>query len=156
MNHNDRLTRLRYALDIKDSDMIEIFRLGGETVTKEEYLSMLRKKNEDDYELELSDESFERFLNGIIISQRGAKKDSPEPVFELRQGNANNVMLKKLKIALKLTSDEMLDILEGVGVTVSKSEMSAFLRKEGHKNYKTCGDNYTRNFLKGLIELYRK
>ncbi len=157
MNHNDRLTRLRYALDIKDTDLIEIFRLGGMTVTREEILAMLKKIDidEDDYELELTDEGLERFLNGMIISQRGAKNTNEEVIFELRPGNANNILLKKLKIALKLTSDEMLDILADVGVTVSKSEMSAFLRKEGHKNYKTCGDNYTRNFLKGLIGVYR-
>lgn len=155
MNHNDRLTRLRYALDIKDSDMIEIFRLGGMPVTREDILAMLKKIDEENYEQELTDEGLERFLNGMIISQRGVKKDAPEPVFELRQGNANNIMLKKLKIALKLTSDDMIDVLDDVGVTVTKSEMSAFFRKEGHKNYKTCGDNYTRNFLKGLIGWYR-
>lgn len=43
MNNNDRLTRLRYALDIKDQDMIEIFRLGGVTISRENYLALLKK-----------------------------------------------------------------------------------------------------------------
>lgn len=154
MNHNDRLTRLRYALDIKDNDMVEIFRLGGVIITRDELLLMLRKIDDDNYALELTDEQFERFLNGIIVSQRGPK-EGPEPKFELRPGNANNLLLKKLKIALSLTADEMLVILESEGVVVTKSEFSAFLRKEGHRNYKTCGDNYTRHFLKGLISEYR-
>lgn len=154
MNNNDRLTRLRYALDIKDNDMVELFRLGGASVTKDEYLSMLRKKDEENYETELEDETFERFLNGMIISQRGVKKDE-EVIYDLHPGNANNVFLKKIKIALSLTTDGMLNYLADAGVTVSKSELGAFLRKEGHRNYKECGDNYTRHFLKGLMADYR-
>ncbi|MFW8053359.1 DUF1456 family protein [Vagococcus fluvialis] len=154
MNHNDRLTRLRYALDIKDTDMVELFRLGGVEITKEDYLKMLKKIDEDNYELVLEDEVFERFLNGMIISQRGEKKGD-KPIFELRQGNSNNIMLKKLKIALSMTTDDMLAIWHKEGIIISKSELSAFLRKEGHKNYKTCGDNFTRNFLKGLMSEYR-
>lgn len=154
MNNNDRLTRLRYALDIKDQDMIEIFRLGGVTISREDYLALLKKIDEDNYEKDLEDEVFERFLNGMIISQRGVK-DGNKPVYELRPGNANNIFLKKLKIALSLTTDKMLEIWADEGITISKSELSAFLRKEGHKNYKTCGDNFTRNFLKGLMKEYR-
>ncbi|MFI3622796.1 DUF1456 family protein [Vagococcus fluvialis] len=154
MNNNDRLTRLRYALDIKDQDMIEIFRLGGVTISRENYLALLKKIDEDNYETDLEDEVFERFLNGLIISQRGVK-EGDKPVYELRPGNANNIFLKKLKIALSLTTDKMLEIWADEGITISKSELSAFLRKEGHKNYKTCGDNFTRNFLKGLMKEYR-
>lgn len=155
MNHNDRLTRLRYALDIRDIDMMKIFELGGVTVTKEEVREMLKKKGEEDYELELTDENFERFLNGMIISQRGAREGSEDPIFELHKGNANNLLLKKMKIALSLTSDDMLDVLDRAGVVVSKGEMSAILRKEGHRNYKPCGDRYARNFIKGLMLQYR-
>ena len=154
MNHNDRLTRLRYALDIRDKDMVEIFRLGGVILTIEEYLKMIKKIDDDNYERVLEDEEFDRFLNGMIISQRGVREGST-PIFELRQGNANNILLKKLKIALTLTTDDMLRIWSDEGITISKSELSAFLRKEGHKNYKTCGDNFTRNFLKGLMREYR-
>lgn len=154
MNNNDRLTRLRYALDIKDQDMIEIFRLGGVTISREDYLALLKKIDEDNYETDLEDEVFERFLNGMIISQRGVK-EGDKPVYELRPENANNIFLKKLKIALSLTTDKMLEIWADEGITISKSELSAFLRKEGHKNYKTCGDNFTRNFLKGLMKEYR-
>jgi uncharacterized protein YehS (DUF1456 family) len=59
-------------------------------------------------------------------------------------------MLKKLKIALSLTSDDMLDIFIKAGVIVTKGELSALFRKEGHKHYKECGDKYARNLLKGL------
>ncbi|MHC5268922.1 YehS family protein [Enterococcus sp. LJL98] len=155
MNHNDRLTRLRYALDIRDMDMVKIFELGGMKVTKEEVREMLTKKNDEEYEFDLTDEAFERFLNGMIISQRGVREGGQAPIFELHKGNANNLLLKKLKIALSLTSEDMLETLERAGVIVSKGEMSAILRKEGHRNYKPCGDRYARNFIKGLMLAYR-
>lgn len=159
MNHNDRLTRLRYALDIKDTDMVDIFALGGFKINRKDYMALLNKvsdqdADENEYELICTDEMFERFLNGLIISQRG-KKDDNEPVLELNAHNANNLLLKKVKIALSLTSDDILDILADAGVEISKSELSAVLRKEGHRNYKPCGDRYVRNFLKGLALGYR-
>ena len=49
----------------------------------------------------------------------------------------------------------MLNLLDEAGVRVSKGELSAILRKEGHRNYKPCGDRYARNFLKGLMLRYR-
>lgn len=155
MDNNDRLTRLRYALNIKDNDMVEIFRLGGVTVTKEEVRAMTLRDKEGVYEKELDDETFERFLNGLITSQRGVRKGEPEPELELHHENANNLLLKKVKIALSLTGDDMLDILDSVEARVSKSELGAVLRKEGHRNYKPCGDRYVRNFLKGLAVKYR-
>lgn len=155
MNNNDRFTRLRYALDIKDNDLVKIFELGGVTITKEEVRRLFKKIDPETYERELTNEQFERFLNGMIISQRGVREKSKEPILELHNGNANNLLLKKLKIALSLTSEEMLTILDKAGVKVSKSELGAILRKEGHRNYKPCGDKYARNFLKGLMLEYR-
>jgi uncharacterized protein YehS (DUF1456 family) len=173
MTNNDILIRLRYALDIKNIDMVKIFNLGGIEVTKEDVLKMLTKPKEvsDD---EVSDEAeidenhmkvnhfmFESFLNGLIIFKRGKQESKPgqpeRPAMTIKgHASVNNVLLKKLKIALSLTSEDMLEILEDAGITVTKGELSAILRKEGHKNYKECGDKYARNFLKGLAIQYRK
>lgn len=173
MDNNDILIRLRYALDIKDADMVEVFRLGGLEVTKEAVQQMLKNPKKDeakdtadaaapsgDEQLACDNAALESFLNGLITSQRGkpqAKPGEPEqkPEFVLHNGNVNNQLLKKVKIALTLTNEDMLEILESAGVTVSKSELSAVLRKEGHRNYKPCGDRYARNFLKGLALRYR-
>lgn len=159
MNNNDRLTRLRYALDIRDNDMVEIFNLGGMTISKEDVQALFKRiSNEDSEENEYAkvctNEMFERFLNGLISSQRGVK-DGGQPELELHDHNANNLLLKKVKIALSLTSDDILDILDESGIYVSNSELSAVLRKEGHRNYKPCGDRYVRNFLQGLTLRYR-
>lgn len=173
MDNNDILIRLRYALDIKDSDMVEIFKLGGVEIPKEEVLKLLIKSkdssfdeedtenNEDTEEnIKLSNFMLESFLNGFIIFKRGKleSKDgkSERVVLTLKENkSANNVVLKKLKVALALTSEDMLEILEEAGVNLSKGELSAVFRKEGHKHYQVCGDRYVRNFLKGLAMRYR-
>lgn len=154
MNNNDRLARLRYALNIKDDQMVEVFELGGLTITKAEVQALLRKaETEEGYEKSCSNEWLERFLNGLIASQRGPS--DRELDLELTDQNVNNLLLKKVKIALSLQSEDILEILEDAGVSISKSELSAVLRKEGHRNYKICGDRYARNFLKGLALRYR-
>lgn len=163
MNNNDILIRLRYALDIKDTDMIKIFKLGGLDVTKEELRVLLTKQEEEDdlpRDAVCDDRTLEIFLNGLITYKRGTPPVkngvAPKPTFLITsQRNVNNVMLKKVKIALALTSDDMLDVLRLAGVYASDSELSAILRKEGHRNYKECKDRYARNFLKGLAIKYR-
>ncbi|MEH7299253.1 DUF1456 family protein [Neobacillus drentensis] len=165
MENNDILIRLRYALDIKNTDMVEIFKLGGVEVTKEEVLKILTKSNDDvDYEeeneedvIKCNNKMFESFLNGLITFKRGKQEPKPgqpdRPQFS--KESVNNILLKKLKIALSLTSEDMIDILDSAGITITKGELSALLRKVGHKNYKECGDKYARNFLKGLAIQYR-
>jgi uncharacterized protein YehS (DUF1456 family) len=63
----------------------------------------------------------------------------------------NNDILKKLRVALKLRDDDIVKILELVDFRISKSELSAFFRKEDHSKYMECGDQILRNFLNGLI-----
>jgi uncharacterized protein YehS (DUF1456 family) len=172
MDNNDKLIRLRYALDIKNTDMVEIFKLGGIEVTKDEVLKILTKSkdsyedenendlNEDQENIKCSNFMFESFLNGLIIFKRGKQESKPgqpeRPAMTIKEhGSVNNVLLKKLKIALSLTSEDMIEILEEAGVVITKGELGALLRKEGHKNYKVCGDKYARNFLKGLAIQYR-
>ncbi len=165
MNNNDILIRLRYALDIKNTGMVEIFKLGGIEVSKEEVSIMLTKSTdsneaENESNIKCSNAMLDSFLNGFIIFKRGKQDPKPGqptgPALPIKNNESvNNIILKKLKIALALTSEDMLDILEEAGVVITKGELSAVLRKEGHKNYKECGDRYARNFLKGLALKYR-
>ena len=48
MTDNDMLIRLRYALDIKNTEMVEIFELGGMSFTKEDVLNMLMKVKDEE------------------------------------------------------------------------------------------------------------
>lgn len=170
MNNNDILVRLRYALDLKNIEMVEIFKLGGYEVTLEEVHKMLIKSKDTDNESAKEEEEetyikcnhfmIESFLNGLIIFKRGKQESKPgqpeKPEMTLQDNRSvNNVLLKKVKIALALTSEDMLDIFKEVGVNVTKGELGALLRKEGHNKYIECGDKYARNFLKGLALKYR-
>lgn len=67
----------------------------------------------------------------------------------------NNDILKKLRVALKLRDDDIVEILKLVDFKVTTSELSAFFRKEDHPNYKECGDQILRNFLNGLV-IYKR
>ena len=169
MDNNDILIRLRYAQDIKNQDMIEIFKLGGIEVTKEDVLKILTKSKEEtddvvveenDDQIKCNNKMLESFLNGFITFKRGKQEpkpgqpQSPEPSAQ-KADNVNNMLLKKLKVALQLTTEDMLAILDGGGIAVSKGELGAILRKPGHRNYKECGDNFARKFLKGLSLKYR-
>ncbi|HJV31277.1 MAG TPA: DUF1456 family protein [Bacillales bacterium] len=161
MDNNDILIRLRYALEIKNKEMAEIFKLGGVDVTVPEVIRILTKSDdENDYQIKCNNSMLDSFLNGFIIFKRGKQEPKPgqseiqEPALK-KGANVNNLLLKKVKIALSLTTEDMLDIFEEAGIMVTKGELGALLRKEGHKNYKECGDKFARNFLKGLAFKYR-
>lgn len=161
MENNDILIRLRYALDIKDTDMVKMFALGDCPLSKEEIKERLIKNQDDPFDefpVKCSYKELESFLNGFIIFKRGVNENAPSTPILTMTGhkNVNNIMLKKVKIALEMTSEEMLEIFELVGLDVSKGELGALFRKEGHKHYKECKDKFARNFLKGLAMKYRK
>ena len=63
----------------------------------------------------------------------------------------NNDILKKLRVALMLRDDQIVEILELVDFRISKSESGAFFRAEDHENYMECGDQVLRNFLNALV-----
>ncbi len=64
---------------------------------------------------------------------------------------SNNQILWKIRIALKLKDSDIIDILKLADFEITKPELSALSRKEGHENYKDCGDQILRRFLDGLI-----
>ncbi|KAF1297333.1 cytoplasmic protein [Enterococcus sp. JM4C] len=164
MNNNDILIRLRYALDLKNQDMLKIFELGGMTIDQTRLAELLTKQPADDdlqRDAVCDAKTLETFLNGFIIFKRGKQKlkpgtTPPNPFQITNQASVNNVLLKKVRIALSMTSDDILDVLRLAEVYASPSEISAILRKEGHRNYVACGDRYARNFLKGLTIRYRE
>lgn len=162
MTNNDMIIRLRYALDIKNMDVVEMFKLGGMKYSKDDVLNMLVKVAEDEtppaHYIEVTNDMFEAFLNGLITFKRGPQKPRPgqkeAPVVK-EKDHANNMLLKKVKIALSMTSEDVLNTLYDGGVKVSKGELGAILRSPSHRNYMPCGDRFARNFIRGLTEQYR-
>ena len=60
------------------------------------------------------------------------------------------MVLQKLRIALNLQAEGVLQLLELADFRLSKHELSAFFRKPGNKNYRECKDQILRKFLLGM------
>ena len=95
------------------------------------------------------------FLDGLIIQRRGRQNDKPYQAPKGRVRLSNNDILKKIRIAFELHEEEMLETFYLADMVVTKQELAALFRKQGHHNYRECGDQFLRNFLKGLAIRYR-
>lgn len=147
MLNNDVLRSLRFSLDVNDAQLAEIVQLSGRTTRPAEIEAVLRKDDEPGF-AECSDELLAHFLDGLVTFKRG--KDDSRPAQPIELPISNNLVLKKLRVAFELKEDDMHAIMHSVDCPVSKPEMSALFRKAGHSNYRSCGDQFLRNFLKGL------
>lgn len=151
MKNNDVLRRVRYTFNFDDSTMMEIFASGGLEVTRAQVSDWLKKEEDPDYR-KCSDVQLATFLNGLIIEKRG-RRDGPQAKPETTLNN--NIVFRKLKIALNLQADDVLALVNQADFRMSKHELSAFFRKPGHKHYRECKDQVLRYFLKGMQEQYR-
>ncbi len=152
MINNDVLRRVRYALNLNDATMLEIFALSDFAVTREELLTFLKKDNDDDF-VSLNNLKLSLFLDGLITYKRGKREDVTvkKSAVELD----NNGILRKLRIALEFKEEDMLNTLKLAGFELSKPELSAFFRHESHKHHRKCGDQVLRNFLQGIALHFR-
>ena len=146
MNNNDILSRIRHTFDLNNSEMISVFELANQEVT--EYQVIGWSKDEDDPEYQdCKDVELATFLNGFINKRRG-KKDGDQPEAEKRL--TNNIIFKKLKIALDMKDEDVFSVMSLAGYNIKKPELSAISRKKGHKNYRTCKDEVLDKFLMGI------
>ncbi len=151
MTHNDILRRLRFTFDLDDAKMIAIFASTGQEITREQLSNWLKKEDDESY-VEMAEVELAAFLNGFINEKRG-KKEGEQPVAETNL--THNIIFMKLKIALNLKAEDVLEILALADFRLSKHELSAFFRKPGHKHYRECKDQILRDFLNGLQKMHR-
>ena len=150
MTNNDILRRLRYTFDLNDNQVIEVFALAGLEVTRAQISEWLKKDDDPDYK-PIFDPQLAVFLTGFIIHKRG-KKEGEEPKSEKKLNN--NIVFRKLKIALSLKDEDITEILELVDFRMSKHELSAFFRNPTQNQYRPCKDQVLRNFIHGLQVRY--
>ncbi len=151
MTNNDIMRRIRYIFDLNDSKMMSLCGQGGNQVSREQISDWLKPEDDPAYKA-CSDTQLAIFLNGLIEEKRGKREGvAPEPEKTL----TNNIVFMKLKIALNMKAEDVLDTLALSEMTISKHELSALFRKPGHKHYRECKDQILRNFLKGLQSTYR-
>ena len=147
MVSNDILRSVRYILKINNNDLVRIFALGEAEVTAEQLVPWLRKEDEEGF-VRCPDIILSGFLNGLIYDKRGKDESAPELALERRVNN--NTVLKKLRIAFSLKTDDIVAIMTEQKYRVSVPEVTAMMRAPDHKNYRECGDQFLRNFLRGL------
>lgn len=150
MRNDDIIRSVRYMLDVDDAQITEIIKLGGYNASREEMSVIFDVEEEKD----CSHELLAHFLDGLIYFKRGKSKDHPQPPIQVPV--TNNMILKKLRVAFKLREEDLHTILKSVDFPVSRPELSALFRKPTHKNYRECGDQLLRYFLKGLTKRERK
>lgn len=148
MTNNDLLRRLRYALNLDGVTMTEIFALAGYEIGPAEALKFLKKEEEQGF-VACDDAVMGYFLDGLIIYRRG-RQEQPAAAGPAAGELTNNLILRKLRIALELNDAAMIEILKLAGVVISKAQLSAMFRSVDHRNYKQCGDQFLRNFIRGL------
>ena len=147
MINNDILRRYQFALSLSRKDSIDVFSKAGLSVTSDKLDALLKKEEEEGFQL-CSDYELTCFLDGVLYVRRGRQPDAknPDPDCFLD----NNLILRKMRIALEMKENDMLEILKLADFKMSGSELRALFRNRDHQNYRICGDQVLRKFLSGL------
>lgn len=154
MTNNDVLRGLRYALELDNASLLALFREGGAALAPRELAALLKDPDEEGF-YPLDDVLLGCLLDGLIIRHRGRREGEVTPRAPVTR-LSNNAILRALRIALTLKDGDILAILQLAGASVSKAELSALFRREDHRNYQPCGDQFLRNFVRGLAAWHRK
>jgi len=144
---NKILERITKALYLNVNDIAHIYELAHYPKTKDEIRALLQDERSKKFQ-EATYEDLGLFLDGLIIKKRGEMSNSLEEELALD----NNLILKKLRVALNLKTHELVMIFALNDMTLSPSQINALFRKEGHKNYRLCSDKMLFDFLAGLEE----
>ena len=151
LHTNDILYKIKTALSLSTEEMLKVYELEGYEMTEKHLDSLLKKRQDETFHL-CSYEELGVFLDGLVTLKRGPspKKPGDDETVEL----TNNLILKKLRIALELKEPET-EIIFGLGdISLTKQELKSLFRKEGHKNFKACSNDVLNAFLEGLNEFY--
>lgn len=151
MTNNDVLRTLRYALELDPNTLLALFAEARELVSAQQLAAFLKDDHEPGF-LPLPDAALACFLDGLIVKYRGPREPAAD---EKPPALSNNRILHALKIALSLRDVDLLSIMQLSGVTISKSELTALFRRPEHRNYQPCGDQFLRQFLRGLGAWHR-
>ena len=151
MRINDILFKIKTALSLDDKMIIDAYALVGHEMSQDRLTNILKRHQDRGY-AEATYEELGLFLDGLVVLKRGESstlKDEDE-VVEL----TNNLILKKLRVALELKEPQLLILFGLADVTITKRQIGSLFRKEGGKNFKLCSDELLFSFLEGLDEFF--
>ncbi|TVQ06213.1 MAG: DUF1456 family protein [Balneolaceae bacterium] len=154
MRNDDVIKSIRFILDVNDAAIAEILKLGGYNPSRDEVAYIFEEPAENKEKVDITHTITAHFLDGLIIHKRG--KDDKYPPRPITVPVNNNTVLKKLRVAFQLRDEDIIQILKETGFNISKNELSALFRDNKHRNFKICGDQLLRYFLKGLAMRERK
>jgi len=147
---NEILSKIQKALTLTNSEILEAYKLADYEMSEEHLLSLLTSDKESGF-VECSYEELGLFLDGFIILRRGP---NPKKQKSTQTELTNNLILKKLRIALELKEAET-EIIFSLGeVELSKQQLASLFRNTNNKNYKECSDELLMGFLDGIDEFY--
>ena len=151
MKINDILYKIKTALSLDNETILEIYKLVEYEMSEEHLINILKKHQDKDYE-DATYEELGLFLDGLVILKRGPsdKVQDEDTVIEL----TNNLILKKIRVAMELKESELVILFALAEVTLTKRQIGSLFRKEGTKNFKACSDELLMAFLDGLDEFY--
>ena len=151
MQINDILFKLTKALSLSQEEMIKAYALADYEMTKERLESILKRRQDKGY-AEATYEELGVFLDGLVLLKRGPsdKVATDEESVPL----TNNLILKKVRVAMELKEPELVILFALAEVELTKRQIGSLFRKEGTKNFKACSDELLMEFLEGLDEFY--
>jgi len=143
------LFRIQKALNLSQNEMIEAYKLAEYNIEVSHLENLLKKHQDKGYEV-CSYEELGVFLDGLVTLKRGENpnKSKNNKVVSL----TNNLILKKLRVALEMKEPEIEIVFGLAEVELSKQQLASLFRKETHKNFKPCSDELLMSFLEGLDE----
>jgi uncharacterized protein YehS (DUF1456 family) len=146
MTNNDTLHLISQALDLDSAALLSLYPKPHANVDETRIAAWLKKEGDPGHEA-CSDQNLIRLLNGLIDHKRGPRDGGPRAPEHILN---NNVVFMKLKIALNLQADDILQTLARHKIQMSKHELSALFRNRDHKHYRECLDPLLRAFIEGL------
>ncbi len=148
---NEILYRIQQTLQISTEDMIQAYKLENYKINKNHLENLLKRRTDKEFIL-CSYEELGIFLDGLISLKRGV---SPKKAIDNREIElTNNLILKKLRIALELKEAEIEIIFALADINLTKQQLASLFRKESHKNFKPCSTKLLMGFIEGLDEFY--
>lgn len=157
MDCNDLNRRVRYALMLDDADVAQILGLAGYQAVEQHVIGWRMKEGQEGH-IACPPAALFAMLDGLIIQRRGPREDGKTEAQSTTKRDAldNNDVLKQLRIALSLKSEDVHLLIQQGGGKLAKSEVNALFRKSSARNYRRCGDQVLRWFLAGLANQRRE
>jgi len=149
MTPSEIIKELKVALDLNRAQIMHLYELEEFPITKERLDSILKNRSKKNS----SNATYEElgvFLDGLISQKRGKPKAAPAEDVVLD----NNLILKKLRVALNLKDTEIAIIFELADFKISKSAMKDLFRSYTHPKYRECDNKTLKAFIEGLNEFY--